>query len=68
MLKIENKILTNQNRYLSLQLAFANLKLNMNEMPSSTIETANIKNKVLYLNYVDEVLQNKEADLLKFEK
>lgn len=66
MLKIENKILTNQNRYLSLQLAFANLKLNMNEMPSSTIETA--KNKVLYLNYVDEVLQNKEADLLKFEK
>lgn len=68
MLKIENKILTNQNRYLSLQLAFANLKLNMSEMPSSTIETANIKNKVLYLNYVDEVLQNKEADLLKFEK
>lgn len=68
MLKIENKILTNQNRYLSLQLAFTNLKLNMSEMSSSTIETANIKNKVLYLNYVDEVLQNKEADLLKFEK
>lgn len=60
MIKMQNIILKHENKSLALKLAFSKLKSsNFASQHQSDSQSANITNKALYLDYVEQVLKSK---------
>lgn len=65
MIKLQNVLLRYQNKKLCLKLGFLKIKaFSSPTHEANCVQSPNITNKALYLDYVEQVLKNKEKDLI----